>query len=116
MGADRQVHERLDQSLRPRLNVIWGNRVCEVKGSRLRGDPQHHARKDPSRWVAQAEVGGEGDQPRLCVQWTEWVEVHVLQRSGDAAFALRNLFTKHGGGGYCGVTPLGPPGCVCSPQ
>ena len=67
MGADRQVHERLNERLSPRLNVIRRDGVGEVEGSRIWGDPEHHARKDPSRGVAQPEVGHEGDQSRLRV-------------------------------------------------
>jgi hypothetical protein len=67
MRADWQVHERLNERLSPRLNVIRRDGMGEVKGSRIWGDPEHHARKDPSRGVTQPEVGHEGDQSRLCV-------------------------------------------------
>jgi len=54
----------------------------EVEGSRIWGDSEHHAREDPSGGVAQAEVGHEGDQSRLCMQWTERIKTHTEQRSG----------------------------------
>ena len=92
MGADWQVHERLNERFGPRLNVIGGNGVGEVKGACLRRNAEHHARKDPSGGVAQAEVGHEGDQSRLCVQWTEWIKAHAQQRSRDGTFAWATPF------------------------
>jgi hypothetical protein len=70
MGADWQVHKRLDERLGTRLDVIGRDGMGEVEGARLWGDSQHHARKDPGRWVTQPKVGCEGDQSRLCMQWT----------------------------------------------
>ena len=66
--------------------------MSEIEGSRLWGNAQNDAREDPSRGVAQAEVGHERDEPRLRVQGTEWIKAHAEQRSGDVAFAWTTPF------------------------
>jgi hypothetical protein len=67
MRANRQVHERLDERLSPRLNVIRRNRMREIKSSCIWGNAEDHARENPGGGVAQAEVGHEGDQSWLRV-------------------------------------------------
>ena len=60
------------------------------RSARLGGDAEDHAGEHAGGWVAQAEVGQEGDQSRLCLQRAVWIEAHGAKGSRDPRRATGN--------------------------